>query len=102
MIGQAGAFDFYGKRYNLPDPVSVNDSYIFWAPDSITTLNFIVSDNELGDIPRLFKSYREIGVINNDCFREDGLKVYLCQDPTPLLKEFFKKRIKEHKQVYGY
>jgi hypothetical protein len=100
--GQAGAFDFYGKRYNLPAPVSVNDSYIFWAPDSLTSRNFIISDDQPGDIPRLFKTYREIGEIKNDCFRENGLKVFLCQDPDPALNEFFKKRISEHKKVYGY
>jgi hypothetical protein len=100
--GQAGAIDFYGKRYHLPSPISVNDSYIFWAPDSLAATNYIVSDNELGDIPRLFNSYTEIGEIRDSCFRENGLKVYLCQNPKPLLNEFFKRRIKEHKEVYGY
>jgi hypothetical protein len=100
--GQAGAFDFYGKRYNLPTPVCLNDSYIFWAPDSLTSENFIISDDTLGDIPRLFKTYKEIGVINNDCFRENGLKVYLCQNPKPLLNEFIKQRIKSNKKIYGY
>ncbi len=100
--GQAGAIDFYGKKYHLPDAVSVNDSFIFWAPDSLNTHNFIITDNRLGDIPRLFNNYREIGEINNYYFRENGLKVYLCQDQTPLLNEFFKRRIKEHKKIYSY
>jgi hypothetical protein len=100
--GQAGAFDFYGKKYGLPTPVCMNDSYIFWAPDSLTSRNFIVSDDNLGDIPQLFGKYRLIGQINNECFRENGLQVYLCQDPTPLLNGLFKKRIREHKKVYGY
>jgi hypothetical protein len=100
--GQAGAIDFYGKKYQLPGAVSVNDSYIFWAPDSLTANNFIITDDKLGDIPRLFNYYIEIGEINNHYFREDGLKVYLCQNPTPLLNEFFKRRIKAHKEIYGY
>lgn len=100
--GQAGAFDFYGKKYHLPAPTCLKDSYIFWAPDSLTASNYIVSDNELGDIPKLFNNYLEIGEIKDDYFRENGLKVYLCQNPKPLLNEFFKKRIKEHKVIYGY
>ncbi len=100
--GQAGAIDFYGKKYNLPEPISVNDSYIFWAPDSLTASNYIVTDNHLGDIPVLFMNYCVIGEIKDYYFRENGLKVYLCQNPKPLLNEFFKKRIKEHKEVYGY
>ena len=100
--GQAGAFDFYGKRYNLPSPVCLNDSYIFWAPDSLSSKVFIVSDNQIGDIPVLFNSYSEVGRVVNDCFRENGLGVYLCKDPKPLLMEFFRKRIRENKRIYGY
>jgi hypothetical protein len=100
--GQAGAIDFYGKKYHLPAPVSVNDSYIFWAPDSLSANNFIITDGHLGDIPLLFSSYHEIGEIKNNYFREDGLKVYLCQNPTPLLNEFFKKRIRANKEIYEY
>jgi hypothetical protein len=100
--GQAGAIDFYGKRYQLPGAVSMSDSYIFWAPDTLTAKNFIITDHRLGDIPRLFKNFVEIGEIKNHYFREDGLKVYLCQNPTPLLNEFFKKGIKAHKEIYGY
>ena len=80
----------------------MDDSYIFWAPDSLTVSNFIVTDGHLGDLPRLFNSYIEIGEIKDPYFRENGLKVYLCQNPKPLLNDFFKKRIKEHKKVYGF
>jgi len=100
--GQAGAIDFYGKKYHLPAPVCTSDSYIFWAPDSLTASDFIISDSHLGDIPDLFNNYTEIGEINNIYFRENGLKIYFCQNPKPLLKEFFIKRIKENKEVYGY
>ncbi len=99
--GQASAIEFYGKKYCLPPVVCLNDSYIFWAPDSLTALNTIVTDNQLGDIPRLFNNYIEIGEISNRYFRENGLKIYLCQSPTPLLNKFFKDRIKEHKSMYG-
>ncbi len=99
--GQAGALDFYGKRYHLPSPVSVADSWIFWAPDSLVADNFIITDDRLGDIPRLFESYKEIGEVDNDCFRENGLKVFLCKKPTPLLNQFFRQRIREHRRIYG-
>jgi hypothetical protein len=89
--GQAGALDFYGKKYHLPAPVSLNDSYIFWAPDSLTARNYIVTDNKLGDIPALFDSYIEIGEIKNIYFRENGLKVFLCQNPKPVFNELKKK-----------
>jgi len=99
--GQASAIEFYGRQYHLPPIVCLNDSYIFWAPDSLTALNTIVTDSHLGDIPRLFNNYTEIGEVNNRYFRENGLKVYLCQSPTAILNKFFKDRIKEHKEMYG-
>ena len=99
--GQASAIEFYGKKYDLPPVVCLNDSYIFWAPDSLTALNTIVTDHQLGDIPRLFNSYVETGEVKNRYFRENGLKVYLCQSPTLILNKFFKKRIREHKEMYG-
>jgi hypothetical protein len=100
--GQAGAIDFYGKKSHLPAPVCTSDSYIFWAPDSLTASNFIISDSHLGDIPELFNNYAEVGEVKNIYFRENGIKIYFCQNPKPLLKEFFIKRIKEHKEMYGY
>lgn len=99
--GQASAIEFYGKPYHLPPVVCLNDSYIFWAPDSLTALNTIVTDSRLGDIPRLFNHYIEVGEINNRYFRENGLKVYLCQSPTPILTKYFKDRVKENKEMYG-
>ena len=100
--GQAAAMDFYGKKYHLPNAVCLNDSYIFWAPDSLTAHNIIISDNRLGDIPALFNDYVEVGEINNPCFRENGLKIYLCQNPKPFLNQFIKKIVKEQKEIYGY
>ena len=100
--GQAGALDFYGKKYSLPSPICLNDSYIFWAPDSVTATSFIVTDRQLGSIPELFNSFSEVGRIDNKYFRENGVKVYLCQDPKPLFGDFFKKRVRKNKEKYGY
>ena len=30
--GDAGAINFYGKKYNLPDAVTFQESYVIWAP----------------------------------------------------------------------
>lgn len=98
--GQAGALDFYGKKYHLPTPVCLNDSYVFWAPDSLEARNYIITDHQPGQIPELFERYIEIGAINNYYFRENGLKVYLCQDPKPGFYELVRKEIRMRKQVY--
>jgi hypothetical protein len=98
--GQAGALDFYGKNYHLPTPICLSDSYVFWAPDSLEAKNYIITDHQPGQIPVLFDRFSEIGVINNYYFRENGLKVYLCQDPKPGFYEFVRSEIRKRKEVY--
>src|SRR5262245_45388916 len=33
--GQAGAIKYYGKKHGLPEPASFNETFLFWAPDSV-------------------------------------------------------------------
>lgn len=45
--GQAGALLYYGEKYNLPDPVSFNDNFLFRAPDSISNGPLIYVNHQL-------------------------------------------------------
>lgn len=100
--GQAGAIDFYGKPLGLPAPVCLNDSYVFWAPDSLKAKVFIVTDSDPGDIPKMFKTYEVAGMVKNDYFRENGLMIFLCREPMPGLLEMINQRIRSSKKIYGY
>ncbi len=33
--GQAGAVMFYGKKVDIPQPISYNGSFVFWSPDQL-------------------------------------------------------------------
>lgn len=98
--GQAGAIYFYGKSYNLPQPISFSDNYLLWAPDSIMARNMIYVNDEVGDIKFLFNNYEIKGVVNNPYFRENGVQVYYCSQPTDTLKSFYNQKVKELKSVY--
>lgn len=87
--GEAGAIQFYGHIYGLPAPISFNDSYILWSPDSISKGPLIYVNNEIGGINGLFNSYSEIGRINNEYFRENGIAVFLLSDPGANWNEFY-------------
>jgi hypothetical protein len=52
--GQAAAIEYYGCPYGLPEPVSLNDAFLFWAPDSINSTTLICVDEDPGDISELF------------------------------------------------
>jgi hypothetical protein len=98
--GQAGAIQFYGHRNGLPDPISFSDSYLLWAPDSISNGPFIYINDEVGDMDELFNSYPEIGRVNNEYFRENGIMVLLCTNPKEQWKEFYARKVKSLKSFY--
>ena len=98
--GQAGAIHFYGKAYNLPEPVSFLESYTIWSPDTIPDGPFIYINNEEGDIRKLFKNVTKVGQVSNQYFRENGLLVFLCTNPESTLKEVYRKRAMKEKKLY--
>lgn len=99
--GQAGAIYFYGRSFNLPQPISFSDNYLIWAPDSLTTQHMIYVNDELGDIEYLFKDIELKGRVNNPYFRENGVQVYFCSQPMDSLKFFYNHKVKELKSVYS-
>lgn len=105
--GQAGAVMFYGKKINIPQPISFNGSFVFWAPDSLSKDYMIWVHSGLGNdinpdslLPRLFKKVELKATIDNKYFRENGTKIYLCEYPTEDYKNYYKTRIKELKNRY--
>ncbi|TLX76628.1 glycosyltransferase family 39 protein [Labilibacter sediminis] len=105
--GQAGAVMFYGKKNNIPQPISFNDSFVFWAPDSLSKDYMIWVHSDLGNdikpdslLPQLFNNVELKKVVNNKFFRENGTKIYLCESPTEEYKSYYKSRISELKNRY--
>lgn len=100
--GQAGAVMFYGKKAGVPQPISYNDSFSTWSPDSLTKdyLIWVHSGLETGFdpdtlLPHLFGKVTLKSIIDNPYFRENGTKIYLCQTPTTEVKDRYKHRIKD-------
>jgi len=105
--GQAGAIMFYGKKHNIPTPISFNGSFVFWAPDSLSKDYMIWVHSDLGNdikpdslLPQLFKNVELQTTIDNKYFRENGTKIYLCAYPVEDYKNHYRSRIKELKGMY--
>jgi hypothetical protein len=97
--GYAGAIHFYGHPYNLPEPVTFHESYIFWAPDSIRDEPIIYIYYNSDDFIPLFNKITEIGSVNNLYFREKGVKVFLCENPKTDINKIYQSSIfKERKR----
>jgi len=99
--GEAGAISYYGRHLNLPEPVSFNDNYLLWAPDSlhnITTLIYV--DDDTSDVSHFFEHVQKVGEVDNPYFRENGLPVYLCEGPRNGFGRFYKTTVAKLKQRY--
>jgi len=91
--GAAGAIHFYGKQWNLPEPITFHESYIFWAPNSIAGEPVIYVFFNSDELNSLFNDIKEVGAVNNPYFREKGLKVFLCKKPVENIGEVYKSSI---------
>lgn len=89
--GQAGAIQHYRSKYNLPEPVCLNSSFTFWAPDTIATRHLIVIDENIDDISSAYRICRQIGKVENPYAREKGTGIYLLSDPLVDINSIYKK-----------
>lgn len=97
--GQASALTLIGKKHNLPEAISFNESFRFWFPEEfdpdITSIVYVNSEEPGEDVRMLFKKITKIGGITNPHSREYGTSVYLAQEPVDSFNKFWKERIKE-------
>lgn len=96
--GQAGALHLLGKRYNLPEVVSLSSSFSLWAPQQIFSRYLIYVAESEADVKELLpyiKSYKLVGTVQNPLARERGTGVYLLMDPQPSLNLRYQKDLAE-------
>ncbi|QDH78506.1 glycosyltransferase family 39 protein [Echinicola soli] len=104
---QAGSVMFYGKSVGIPQPMCTVGSFVLWSPDSLEKEYFILVDHDPGDedgsnamLNDFFEKVKLVKTIDNPYFRENGTNIYLCQYPTPLIKEHYYKLMSEAKGKY--
>jgi hypothetical protein len=96
--GEAGAITVIGKKYGLPEAVSFNESFQYWAPrqfnPDIKSVIYI-NDEPGDDVKAIFRKITLIGRISNPNAREYGIGVYLCEEPAGRFNDFWKGRMSQ-------
>jgi hypothetical protein len=89
--GQAGAIAVIGKKYDLPEPLSFNESFSYWVPRKLSDIQHLIyiNDKPGEDIQKIFGEIKLIGSITNIHAREYGTAVYLCSKPLINLDDFW-------------
>lgn len=97
--GEAGSLNFYGTKYNLPQVVSFNDSYIFWAPESID-IEYLIKIGDSDNLEELFKQVGIVGRISTPHARQEGTPVYFCTDPKTDINPVYQEELQERLERY--
>ena len=77
--GQAGAIDFLGPRYGLPQSLSGHQSWWFWGPREYTGNCMIVLDDTQERLETLFERVEYLGRTPDNAYAlEKDLTVFMC------------------------
>jgi hypothetical protein len=89
--GEAGAIDFFGPKFGLPEAISGHNSYYIWGPGDCTGEVVISVGVPRGDLETAFgKVEKEATIRCEYCMPdEDNLPVYVCRDPRTSLQELW-------------
>ena len=77
--GQAGAIDFFGRRYGLPQALSGHQTYFLWGPRGYSGNCMIVIDDDKETLDRLFNYVELVGTSDNPYALERNLTVWICK-----------------------
>ena len=78
--GQAGAIDFFGRKYGLPPALSGHQNYYLWGPYGYAGNCMIVLDDKKEKLESLFESVEFVGRSRKNEFAlEREVPVFICK-----------------------
>ena len=78
--GQAGAIDFFGRRYRLPPALSGHQTYFLWGPRGFSGNCLIVLDDSKEVLEREFERVDYVGKSpDNPYAMEREIPVFICR-----------------------
>jgi hypothetical protein len=91
--GEAGALNFFGPRYHLPQAISGHNTYWLWGPGSCTGQVVITVGFSQEDLTPAFASVTPAAKIScAHCMPEESdLTVYVCRQPKAPLADLWKR-----------
>lgn len=77
--GQAGAIDFFGRRYGLPPALSGHQTYFLWGPRGYSGNCLIVLDDRKEVLEKEFEHVDYVGQSDNPYALERHIPVFICR-----------------------
>lgn len=81
-FGEAGAIDFYGRKYGLPKATSFHQNYYFWGLPEHTEVAIVIG-LDFDELKDVYAEVNQAGLIAcNECvYDEQRIPVYVCRQP---------------------
>ncbi|PZR73284.1 MAG: hypothetical protein DLM73_10990, partial [Chthoniobacterales bacterium] len=90
--GQAGAIDFFGKKYGLPKAISNHQNYWYWGPRDYTGESVLVLGSDGTGDREHFATVESVGRTYHPYSRRDEhFEIFLCRDLNTTLSALWPK-----------
>ena len=89
--GFAGALDFFGKEYGLPNAIRSHNNYWYWGPGDKPGKVLLVIGGSKEDYENMYEDVQEVATFEHPYAKESGASVYLCRKPKHTLQEVWPK-----------
>lgn len=101
--GEAGAVDYYGPRYHLPQVNSDNASFLYWLPADYDRFNvFVLVTDDQQEMQHAFihefVSAQLIDSITTPYSREYGTLIILLKGPSERFRAAFREKIEKDRE----
>jgi hypothetical protein len=102
--GQAGAINYYGRKYNFPTVYSNNASFLYWLPDSVHIENLLLITDDQQEMQHPFiKDFQSAVVydsITHPYAREHGSLIIILKGANEKFNQMFKEKIARDKAKF--
>jgi hypothetical protein len=102
--GEAGAINYYRKKYHLPEAYSDNASFLYWLPDSIHLVNIVLITDDKQEMQhpfiKDFSSAVLFDSVTNVYAREKGSLIIILKGANEKMQEMFRQKIEADKEKF--
>jgi len=104
--GQAGAVNFYGKKYGLPEAYSDNASFLYWLPNTNRIVNVLLLTDDEQEMEHPFIKDFSSAVLNDSITtpyaRERGDLIITLKGANDAFNKMFREKIAKDKAQFLY